>query len=166
MKLKDKVLTLDSTDLKILHALQEDSRQTYAAIGKQLGIAHSTVYDRIRRMEQHRVIKKYTTVVDTEKVGVKNITAIVTVYTEPKEAEKVAETLARSPEALEVYTSLSEELLVMAKVLAASQENLHEFIANFVAPMPGVIKIRTSIVTRKIKETQFSINNDSKESTL
>jgi DNA-binding Lrp family transcriptional regulator len=160
LKIKNGTVALDATDLKILEALQEDARQTYGDIGKGLGIAHSTVYDRIRRMEHHGIIKQYTTVVDGEKAGVRNITALMTVYTDPKESERVAEELSKKPEVLEVYTSLSEELLIMAKVVAESQEGLHEFIANSVAPLAGVLRIRTSIVTKKFKETPFSITND------
>ena len=164
MKLKDN--TLDDTDYKILAALQEDSSETYMAIGKRLGIAHSTVYERIKRMEQNGIINKYTALIDAEKAGAKSITAIMTIYTDPKESEKVAEKLCNAPEILEVYTSLSEELLIMAKVVAENQENLHAFIANHVAPLQGVLRIRTSIVTKKFKETQFSIFNDSAKVTL
>jgi DNA-binding Lrp family transcriptional regulator len=139
--------------------LQEDSRQTYTAIGKRLGITHSTVYDRIRKMEKQKVIRNYTTFIDLEKVGVKHILAIVTVYTDPKETERVAEKLAKSPEVLEVYTSLSDELLIMAKIVAATQEDLHAFVANSIAPLDGVLRIRTSMITKKLKETHFSINN-------
>ncbi|MGC8896295.1 MAG: Lrp/AsnC family transcriptional regulator [Candidatus Bathyarchaeia archaeon] len=166
MKFKNNTLTLDPTDLKILEALQEDARQTYTAIGKRLGIAHSTVYDRIKRMEQHGIIKKYTTMIDAEKTGAKNITAIMTIYTDPKESEKVAEKLCMAPQVLEVYTSLSEELQIIAKVVAENQENLHTFIANSIAPLRGVLRIRTSIITKKFKETQLSIANDPKKLTL
>jgi DNA-binding Lrp family transcriptional regulator len=162
LKLKNNALTLDATDLKILEALQEDAKQTYTAIGKRLGIAHSTVYDRIRRMEQYGVIKKYTALIDAQKAGARSITAIMTVYTDPKESERVAEKLCRAPEVLEVYSSLSEELLIIAKVVAENQESLHAFIANSVAPTPGVLRIRTSVVTKRFKETQFSIYNDRK----
>jgi len=166
LKLKNNVLTLDATDLKILEALQEDARQTYTDIGKQLGIAHSTVYDRIKRMENYGIIKKYTTVIDAERAGTKGVTAIMTVYTDPKESEKVAEKLCQAPQVIEVYTSLSEELQIIAKVIAENQEDLHAFIANTVAPLPGVLRIRTSIVTKKFKETQFSITNDPKKLTF
>jgi DNA-binding Lrp family transcriptional regulator len=166
LKLKNNSLALDITDLKILEALQEDARQTYTAIGKRLGIAHSTVYDRIKRMEQYEIIKKYTTIVNGEKTGAKNITAMMTIYTDPKESEKVAEKLCEAPQVLEVYTSLSEELLIMAKVVAENQENLHTFIANSVAPLPGVLRIRTSMVTKKFKETQSSIINASNKLTF
>jgi Lrp/AsnC family transcriptional regulator for asnA, asnC and gidA len=161
LKLKHNTASLDKADLEILKALQEDSRQTYTAIGKRLGIAHSTVYDRIRKMEQQKVITNYTALIDLEKVGVKNITAIMTVYTDPKETERVAEELAKPPEVLEVYTSLSDELLIIAKVVAPSQEDLHAFVANSVAPLQGVLRIRTSMVTKKLKETHFLIINHS-----
>jgi Lrp/AsnC family transcriptional regulator for asnA, asnC and gidA len=164
LKLRKDGVVLDSTDLEILKALQEDARQTYTDIGKWLGRAHSTVYDRIRRMEQQGIIKKYTAIIDAEKAGTKTILALMTIYTDPKEAENVAEKLAKSPEVLEVYTSLSEELLIMAKVIAENQESLHAFIANSIAPLLGVLRIRTSIVTRKFKETRFSITDNPKKS--
>jgi DNA-binding Lrp family transcriptional regulator len=160
LKIKNGTLTLDATDLEILRALQKDARQTYASVGKHLGIAHSTVYDRLRKMERHGIIKQYTAVVDGEKAGLKSITALMTIYTDPKESERVAEELSKTPKVLEVYASLSEELLIIAKVVAENQEGLHEFIANSVAPLPGVLRIRTSIVTKKFKETPFSISND------
>ncbi|MEM2953584.1 MAG: Lrp/AsnC family transcriptional regulator [Candidatus Bathyarchaeia archaeon] len=151
---------LDSIDLKILEALQEDARQTYTTIGKSLGVAHSTVYDRIKRMENYGIIKKYTALIDYEKACAKHIIALMTIYTDPKESEKVAEKLCACPQVLEVYTSLSEELQIIAKVVAESQESLHEFIANSIAPLPGVLRIRTSIVTKKFKENQPAIVNN------
>ena len=159
LKLKNKGIILDHVDLEILHTLQEDSRQTFTAIGKRLKIAHSTVYDRVKKMEEQRIIRGYMALVDLEKAGVKNVLAVVTVYTDPKETEGVAEKLTKSCKVLEVYTSLSDELVIMAKVWAENQEELHEFIANWVAPLQGVLRIRTSIITKKLKETHFSMEN-------
>lgn len=166
MKLKNETAALDAIDFRILKALHENARQTYTAIGKNLGIAHSTVYDRIRKMEQHGIIMRYMAVIDAEKVGGKSITAIMTIFTDPKESKNVAKRLCEAHQILEVYTSLSEELSIIAKVVAESQEDLHEFIAGSVAPLTGVLRIRTSIVTRKFKETQFSIIDNSEKSTF
>jgi DNA-binding Lrp family transcriptional regulator len=111
-------------------------------------------------MEEQKVIRSYTTTVDVERAGIRSITAIMTVYTDPKEIERVAEKLGVLTNVLEIYTSLSEELLIIAKVAAPSQEKLHEFIADSVAPLSGVLRIRTSIITKKFKETQLSIPNE------
>jgi Lrp/AsnC family leucine-responsive transcriptional regulator len=90
----------------------------------------------------------------------------MTIITDPKESEHVAEKLCKMPQITEVYTSLSEELQIIAKVTAESQETLHDFIASTIAPLPGVMRIRTSIVTKKFKETQPLINSEQKRLTL
>jgi len=157
MKLKNQVFSLDDLDWKILRAIQENSKQTYSEIGRQLGVAHSTVYDRIKKLEKNGVIKKWTVDIALEKLGITCITARMTVYTDPKESENVAKKLSEAKEVLEVSLSLSEELLIIAKVIARDQDELHSFIAKKVAPIQGVLRIRTSIITKKIKEERFLI---------
>lgn len=157
MRRKKHAVSLDDLDWTILRFLQKNSRQTYTEIGRRLNLAHSTVYDRIGKMEKNGVIRKYSVVIDPKKAGVRVLTAILTVFTDPKESEKVAEGLAKRKEVLEVFTSLSEELCVIAKVVAEDQEKLHSFIARFVAPLPGVLRIRTTIITRKHKEENLAL---------
>ena len=157
MKLKNQEFSLDTLDWQILEAIQENSKQTYSEVGRRLGVAHSTVYDRIRKMEKNGIIKKWTIDIDLEKVGMNYLTARMTVYTDPKESENVAKKLSEAKEVLEVSMSLSEELLIIAKVIARDQNSLHSFIAREVAPLQGVLRIRTSIVTKKIKEERFLI---------
>ncbi len=159
MRLKNQEVSLDTLDWQILQAIQENSKQTYSEVGRRLGVAHSTVYDRIRKMEKSGVIKKWTVDIDLEKVGINHITARMTVYTDPKESERVAKRLSEAKEVLEVSMSLSEELLIIAKVVARDQEELHSFIAKKVAPLQGVLRIRTSIVTKRIKEERLLIES-------
>ncbi len=159
MQIKNGSLSLDDVDLSILAALQGDSRRTYTSIGEQLGVSHSTIYDRMKKMEARGVIRSYTVVVDSEKMGMRRITALVTVMANPRESEEVAEKLCMVPQVLEVYTSVSDELSIIAKVVADSQEMLHDLIANSVAPIPGVLRIRTAIVAKKFKETAFAIGD-------
>jgi len=157
MKVRSATVTLDELDWDIIRLLKSNANQTYTAMGRQLQVAHSTIYERIKRMEQQGVIKKYTITVDVGRIGRKPVTAIMTVFADPKEIENVAKTLADMREAVEVDTSLSEELLIIAKVVAEDQERLHEFIAKKVVPLAGVLRIRTSIVSKKFKEDEFPI---------
>lgn len=152
MKIRGKEATLDDLDRRILRILQDNSKQTYTEIGNKLKVAHSTVYDRIQRMENQGVIKKYEVIVNPEKAGIQQITALMTIYTDPKESEKIAEKLSQFEEILEVSTSFSEELVINAKVVSQNQAELHSFIAKSIAPLSGVLRIRTSIITKKYKE--------------
>jgi DNA-binding Lrp family transcriptional regulator len=105
LKLKNDTAILDATDLRILQILQENARHRYTAIGKRIGIAHSTVYDRVKKMERHGIIKKYVALVDAERAGVRSITALITIYTDPKVSEEVAEKLCESPEVRGLHIS-------------------------------------------------------------
>jgi Lrp/AsnC family transcriptional regulator for asnA, asnC and gidA len=157
MKLKNHVVSLDALDWKILRDLQQNSKQTYSEIGRQLGIAHSTVYDRIRKLEKSGIITKYTIDINLKKIGVNHILANMIVYTDPKESDNIAKKLSKANEVLEASISLSEELLIIAKVVARNQDELHSFVAKRVAPLQGVLRIRTLIITKKYKEVRFII---------
>ena len=155
MKIKSQSVILDNLDWQILNLLQQNAKLTFAEIGKKLDVAHSTVYDRIQRMEEHGVIKKYEAVVDQEKIGVKKTIALMNIVTDPKETENIAKKLTRFNEVLEVLTAFSEEIIVAAKVATENQAELQSFIAKSIAPLPGILRIRTSIITRKYKEERL-----------
>ncbi len=157
MKMKNQLCSLDALDRAILKALKANARLTYTEIGRRLNLAHSTVYDRVKKMEDHGIIKEYTIVIDPKKAGMTLLTAILAIFTNPKESENVAEKLSKHGQVLEVFSSLSEELYIIAKIVAEDQEKLHSFIAQKVAPMAGVLRIRTSIITRKFKDENFSL---------
>jgi len=157
MKSKGQEVSLDELDRQILGFLQEDAKLTYSEIGNRLSVAHSTVYDRIQKMEEHGFIKKYEALIDFEKIGISLLTAQMNITIDPKEAENIAKKLAKFGQVLEVSTSFSEEFVVLAKVVAKDQAQLHSFIARSIAPIPGVLRIRTAIVTKKYKEVRFSL---------
>lgn len=164
MKLKGQDVTLDDLDLEILQLLQENAKQTYTEIGTKLDVAHSTVYDRIQKMEGQGFIKKYEAVIDPMKIGISQITAQMMITADPKQIEGIADELARFGQVLEVSTSFSEELVVLAKVIAHDQAEMHDFIAKSIAPLPGVLRIRTAIVTKKYKEERFCLGSERKAS--
>lgn len=164
MKDKGARFSLDRLDYEILRLLQENAKLTYKEIGNKLGVAHSTVYDHIQRMEEQKIIQKYEAIIDLEKIGIQQITAWMTITTDPKETERIAKKLSEFDEVLEVATSFSEELVITAKVTAKDQAALHSFIAKSVAPLSGVLRIRTAIFTQKIKEKRFILPSKEKES--
>jgi Lrp/AsnC family transcriptional regulator for asnA, asnC and gidA len=163
MKSKTKKIILDGLDRKILQILQENAKQTYTEIGNKLNVAHSTVFDRIRRMEEERIIKKYEAIFDLEKIGTQQITALMIIKAAPKETENIAKRLAEYGEISEVFTAFSDELVISAKMVTRDQTELHSFIAKLIAPLSGVLNIRTTIVTRKYKEERASINISKEE---
>src|SRR5207253_11498664 len=68
----------DDRDAAILAILQQEARATFADIGHRVGMAPSTVHDRVRRLEQLGLIRGYRAEVDPQGLGL-FVTALVSV---------------------------------------------------------------------------------------
>ncbi len=60
---------IDELDKNILNALLENSRLSYREIAKKIRVSVATVMHRVNRLEKEKVIKKYTAMLDYEKLG-------------------------------------------------------------------------------------------------
>jgi len=59
---------LDETDLEILSLLAEDARRPFSEIGDRVGLSGPAVSDRVTRLEETGVIKRFTVDVDRTKL--------------------------------------------------------------------------------------------------
>lgn len=60
---------LDEIDLKLLELLQNNGKLTTKEIANQVNLSSTPVYERIKRLENDGVIKKYVALLEAEKVG-------------------------------------------------------------------------------------------------
>lgn len=62
-------MKLDETDKAILNSLVQNSRQSYRQLAKKIGVSVATIMTRVKRLEEEKIIKEYTTRIDYEKLG-------------------------------------------------------------------------------------------------
>jgi Lrp/AsnC family leucine-responsive transcriptional regulator len=105
--------TLDETDRKIIDLLQANARATNAEIAEQVGLTASSVFERIRKLEQRGVIRGYTVQVDAEALG-RPLTAFIrlTVAYDERHAPGVA-ALRADPDVLECYSVAGEDCFIL-----------------------------------------------------
>ena len=85
---------VDDVDKAILHALQEDARNTSSdEIGERTGTAGSTVRKRIQRLEADEVIKGYSADVDYGKSGYPLRMLLFCTASSPERGELIPEIL-------------------------------------------------------------------------
>jgi Lrp/AsnC family transcriptional regulator, leucine-responsive regulatory protein len=63
-------LELDEVSWKILEALQQNARQSFAEIGRQIGLSTPAISERVHRLEEAGVITGYQVALDLAKLGV------------------------------------------------------------------------------------------------
>jgi len=85
------------TDSRLIALLKANAREPTASLARKLGLARSTVQERISRLERDGVIKGYTVRLADE-VEMRRLRAEVMITADPKQAERVAIELKRMPE--------------------------------------------------------------------
>lgn len=118
---------LDARDLEIIAVLQEDARATYADVGRRVGLAASSVHDRVRKLERLGAIRGYRAVLDPRAVGL-DVTGLVAVIPlDPTQPDDLPERLRAFPEVEDCY-SVAGEASYMLKVRTRNTEHLEDLI--------------------------------------
>lgn len=142
--------TLDETDRQILELLQQDARQTNAAIGEQVGLSAPSVFERVKKLEQKGVIQGYTARVNPAALG-RPLTAFIrlTLGFDEKHDEGLR-SIAQDPEVLEAYDIAGEDCLII-KTRVAGPEQLHALLSRTRSKVT-VQRSVTMIVMSTLKE--------------
>ncbi len=155
---------IDSMDTDILTILQENARISNAEIARQVGLAPSAVFGRIRRLEERGVIRGYTPSLDPRTLGL-GLTAFVFVKSdEPVRDHSTAESLAALSAVQEVHHIAGEDCYLI-KVRVSGTDELARFLRQELGAIPAVRNTRTTIVLQTVKETsRLPIGNASQGS--
>ena len=149
---------MDAVDAKILELLQRDSHLTQARIAREVGLSQPSVADRIRKLEEARVITGYAARVDPKKLG-KDITAFISVDIDhPRHFEGFARRVMSLDEILECHRVAGAESYVL-KVRTGDTGALDRLLVERLRTVPGVTRTHTTIVLASVKEeTRISVD--------
>ncbi|SFL44853.1 TRASH domain-containing protein [Halogranum rubrum] len=84
--------TLDDIDMQILQLLVEDSQQTYGEIGEQVDLSPPAVSNRISRLRERGVIRRFTVDVDRSMLTEANAT-LLEIQVRPDDIDSVVDAL-------------------------------------------------------------------------
>ncbi len=138
---------------KILRILQVEARAECGDIAERLGISPEEVEQAIRELEDEGVILGYRALVDWSRNDIERVYAFILVEATPEHGvgfEKVADTVARFEEVHSVHlTSGTADLTIVVE--GDDFREIARFVAEKLAPTPGVEGTATSFVLRTYK---------------
>jgi Lrp/AsnC family transcriptional regulator, leucine-responsive regulatory protein len=143
---------LDSTDKRILTALQRDGRMSTVDLAAAIGLSPTPIARRLRELETSGVIQGYTAVVDPRKVG-SAIQAVVQIKLEQhtdEAAERFQRTMAELPQVSACY-AMTGDMDFLLHVAVRDVDALSDFTLRRLLRIPGVRDMRTSIVLQTVK---------------
>jgi Lrp/AsnC family transcriptional regulator, leucine-responsive regulatory protein len=144
-------MALDTIDYHIVDLLQLDARATQLEIAREVGLSQPAVAERIRKLEEKRVISGYTALVDATSLG-KDITAFIGVSIEhPKYFDAFARRIQDIAEILECHR-VAGEATYLLKVKTDNTHTLDLLLTKTLRKIPGVTRTVTTIALSSIKE--------------
>lgn len=145
---------LDTIDLKILNLMQANARISNADMARELEMAPSAVLERVKKLEQKKVIRQYTTSINPAAVQQKLLAFI---FIKSKEgftcSTTTADALAKIPEVQEVHHIAGEDCFLV-KVRTEDSASLMELMRNSLKKIPDILSTKTTIVLETVKEQQ------------
>lgn len=140
---------IDALDKLILDQLAENSRQSFRTLAKKLGVAITTVINRVEVLKEKGIIKRYSIEIDYEKLGY-GLSAIIEIEGTRGETISLEEKLSKHKNVSAVYDVTGQvDALMIAKF--KSNEELNEFIRS-VLVMDEISKTTTHLVLKTVKE--------------
>ena len=144
-------MQIDRTDRRILRELQQQARQSNAALAERVGLSESACLRRVRLLEQAGIIERYTAVLNAARVGmpVSFLVRITLRGQTDRDLEGFERAVAAVPEVTEcdLTTGESDYVLRVAARDAADFERLH---SKVLTKLPGVARVDSSFVLRSI----------------
>ena len=146
-------MKLDEIDIKLLEELRKDSRITIRELSRRLNLSTTPIFERIKKLERNDIIKRYTIVVNEEKLG-KKLTSFAHISLKDHSKKLVKEferQVLAIPEVIEChYVTGNADFII--EVLVNDIERYKEFIFERLFDVPNIGKIET-FLSMEMKES-------------
>lgn len=143
---------IDITDLKLLSALQLNSKTSIAQLAETCAASTASVQRRLRRLRKSRVIERETIEIDRRAIGFE-VKAIVSVELERDSAAETSsfKLKAKADSSVQHCYCIAGDVDFMLIVVAKDMDDYEAFTHRFFYADKNIRKFRTSIVVSEQK---------------
>jgi DNA-binding Lrp family transcriptional regulator len=139
---------MDELDYKILEKLNENARKSYREIGRELKVSLSTISNRIKKLEDEKVIERFIPLINQEKMGY-DLTVVINVKISHGKLIEVQEKISKDKHVSSVFDITGDwDSLIIAHF--KDRRDLNGFIKG-VLSLDNVEKTNTQIVLNIVK---------------
>ena len=144
---------LDDMDLRILRCLQDDAKMTTKQIAAKVNLSTTPVFERIKRLENEGYIKKYTAVLDPDKIG-RGFMVFCSVKLKQMNrdiAKDFVSVIRNIPEVSACY-NVAGEFDYILTIYAPDMKYYNDFIINVLGTIESIGSILSTFVMKEIKQ--------------
>ena len=145
---------MDEKDIEILRILEENSRLSTDEIASMVNISAPDARERIHSLEESQIIMRYSSIINWEKAGNGEVSAIIELKVSPERDygyDRIAERLSRFKQVrtLRLITGTYDLQII---VTGKNMQEVSRFVSEHVAPMDRIRETATHIIMKSYKE--------------
>ncbi len=147
-------MQLDAIDKKILKYLQQDAKQTTKELSLKTNLSITAVYERIKKLEKNKVIKRHTVLLDKTLIG-KDFTVFCHIKLTKPEKEIIQQfekEISQLDEVMECF-HVSGDYDYILKVHVADMNAFREFMVTKLTAIKSIGSTQSSISIGEVKNT-------------
>ena len=145
-------ISMDTTDWKILSELQDNARTTNVELARAVFLSSSPCLQRVKKLEESGLIRRYVTLLDPHKVGL-TVSVFIQVTLE-KQIEQSLANFERSirdrPEVMECYL-MTGDADYLLRVVMPDLPAFERFMLDHLTKIPGIASIKSSFALKQVK---------------
>ena len=155
-------MKLDRIDRHILEILQANAHTSNLELADKVGLSPTPCARRVKQLEDAGLIKRYVTLLDRDKLGLK-LTAYIGITMDrhtPERFEQFEAEVNTYPEVIEcsVVTGQSADYLI--KAVVPDMQFYEQFLLGRLTRIPGVSGVHSSFQLRQvIQRTELPLDN-------
>ncbi|KXH75719.1 MAG: hypothetical protein AM326_08675 [Candidatus Thorarchaeota archaeon SMTZ-45] len=135
---------IDDTDLRIIEMLTKNARRSLREIGAIVKLSPSSVRNRMERLVDEGVIKRYTLELDHRKLGYE-AQVVVLIISRPGDSYEIYQKLSKYNEISEILRTTGPASFI-CKVRVKDIPQLAKFITGELEKLEGVERIETMFI--------------------
>jgi Lrp/AsnC family transcriptional regulator, leucine-responsive regulatory protein len=145
-------MKLDTVDLRILNALQQDGSLSNVALAQRVHLSPSPCLARVKALEASGIISRYVALANAALLGLGlNVFINISLKTQSKKSlADFEKRIAEHDEVMECYLMTGDSDYLI-RVAVADMAALEKFILEQLTPIPGIEKIRSSFALKQVR---------------
>ncbi|MDR8018557.1 Lrp/AsnC family transcriptional regulator [Nesterenkonia aerolata] len=149
--------TLDAVDARLLQLLDQDGRASLRSLADAVGLSGPSVADRINRLTERGIIRRFAVDIDWAKLGLPTLAQIALLTDKTQHIENIVTRLREVDriEEISIVTGTTD-LLVRARV--ADLTDLRRLLVEKIWPVEGIQRVETTLAVETIPIPGFTAN--------
>ncbi len=145
---------MDSTDKKLLHLLQNDSKKTTKELSSKLNLSVTAVYERIKKLEREGIIDKYVILLNRKKIdkGFVVFCHLKLIQHTKEFLTKFESQVIKLSEVLECH-HVSGDYDYILKIVVKDMEEYREFLVTKLTTLDHIGSTHSTFMISEVKNT-------------